>query len=147
MCRQPKPEDKQYSLTAAKDRAQLTATTAMSVVHVALLKSVIEGGPDANRYVPFTSLATGISNSDVTYSPAGQRSKLASLRFCVIAATGRRKHTPVELLWIKVGLYFRHRQAPLAPPHDAPVRSISWRGNAGVNVRQCRGKKYKRTRV
>ena len=57
VCRQPKPEDKQYSLTAAKDRAQLTATTAMSVVHVALLKSVIEGGPAANRYVPFTSLA------------------------------------------------------------------------------------------
>ena len=48
---------------------------------------------------------------------------------------------------LKVGLYFRRRQAPRAPPHDAPVRSISWRGPAGVNVRQCRGKKYKRTRV
>ena len=48
---------------------------------------------------------------------------------------------------VTVGLYFRGRQAPLAPPHDAPVRSISWRGPAGVNVRQCRGKKYKRTRV
>ena len=48
---------------------------------------------------------------------------------------------------VKVGLYFRRRQAPLAPPHEAPVRSISWRGPAGVKVRQCRGKKYKRTRV
>ena len=31
---QPRKEEKQTSLTAAKDRAQLTATTAMSVVHV-----------------------------------------------------------------------------------------------------------------
>ena len=31
---------------------------------------------------------------------AGHRSKRAFLRFCVIAATGRRKHTQVELLWI-----------------------------------------------
>ena len=37
---QPRTEEKQTSLTAAKDRAQLTATTAMSVVHVALLKSL-----------------------------------------------------------------------------------------------------------
>ena len=50
-------------------------------------------------------------------------------------------------LTLKVGLYFRRRQAPLAPPHDKRVRSISWRGPTGVNVRQCRGKKYKRTRV
>ncbi|KAI0235232.1 hypothetical protein LSAT2_014290 [Lamellibrachia satsuma] len=47
---QPRTEEKQTSLTAAKDRAQLTATTAMSVVHVALLKSLIDGGPEANRY-------------------------------------------------------------------------------------------------
>ena len=58
MCRQPKSEDNQYSLTAAKDRAQLTATTAMSVVHVALLKAIIDGGPEANRSVPFASLAS-----------------------------------------------------------------------------------------
>ena len=31
---------------------------------------------------------------------AGHRSKLAPLRVCVIAATGRRKHTQVDLLWI-----------------------------------------------
>ena len=31
---------------------------------------------------------------------AGHRSTLAFLHFCVIAATGRRKHTQVELLWI-----------------------------------------------
>ena len=31
---------------------------------------------------------------------AGHRSTLAFLRFCVIAATGIRKHTQVELLWI-----------------------------------------------
>ena len=33
-------------------------------------------------------------------SKAGHRSTLAFLRFCVIAATGIRKHTQVELLWI-----------------------------------------------
>ena len=51
---------------------------------------------------------------------------------------------------VKVGLYFRRRQAPHAPPHDAPgapVRSISWRGPAGVNLRKRPSKKYKRTRV
>ena len=47
----------------------------------------------------------------------------------------------------KVDLYFRRLQALPAPPHVAPVRTISWRGPAGANVRQCRGKKYKRTRV
>ena len=31
---------------------------------------------------------------------AGHRSTLAFLRFCVIAATGIRKHTQVDLLWI-----------------------------------------------
>ena len=31
---------------------------------------------------------------------AGHRSKLASLRFCVIAVTGKRRHTQVDLLWI-----------------------------------------------
>ena len=31
---------------------------------------------------------------------AGHRSTLAFLRVCVIAATGIRKHTQVELLWI-----------------------------------------------
>ena len=46
---QPRTEEKQTSLTAAKDRAELTATTAMSVVHVALLKSLVNGGPGANR--------------------------------------------------------------------------------------------------
>ena len=35
-----------------------------------------------------------------TTSKTGHRSKLAFLRFCVIAATGRCKHTQVELLWI-----------------------------------------------
>ena len=30
---------------------------------------------------------------------AAHRSKLSFLRFCVIMATGRRKHTQVELLW------------------------------------------------
>ena len=44
-------QEKQSTLSAAKDRAQLTATTAMSVVHVALLKSLVDGGPDANRWV------------------------------------------------------------------------------------------------
>ena len=33
-------------------------------------------------------------------SKAGHRSTLAFLRFCVIAATGIRKHTQVESLWI-----------------------------------------------
>ena len=33
-------------------------------------------------------------------SKAGHRSTLALLRFCVIAATGIRKHTQVETLWI-----------------------------------------------
>ena len=33
-------------------------------------------------------------------SKAGHRSTLAFLRFCVIAATGIRNHTQVELLWI-----------------------------------------------
>ena len=50
----------------------------------------------------------------------------------------------------KVGLYFRRRLAPHAPPHDAPrapVRSIRWRGPAGVNLRKRPSKKYKRTRV
>ena len=45
-------ERRRFSLTAAKDRAQLTATTAMSVVHVALLKSIIDAGKDSNRLVP-----------------------------------------------------------------------------------------------
>ena len=51
---------------------------------------------------------------------------------------------------VKVGLYFRRRLAPHAPPHDAPrapVRSIRWRGPAGVNLRKRPSKKYKRTRV
>ena len=34
------------------------------------------------------------------FTKAGHRSTLAFLRFCVIAATGIRKHTQVELLWI-----------------------------------------------
>ena len=42
--------DNETKLAEAKDRAQLTATTAMSVVHVALLRSLIGGGPAANRY-------------------------------------------------------------------------------------------------
>ena len=33
-------------------------------------------------------------------SKAGHRSTLAFLRFCVIAATGIRKHTQVDVLWI-----------------------------------------------
>ena len=36
----------------------------------------------------------------LTSHKAGHRSTLASLRLCVIAATGRRKHTQFELLWI-----------------------------------------------
>ena len=39
-----------------------------------------------------------VDNSRI--AKAGHRSKLASLRFCVIAATGRRRHTQVDLLWI-----------------------------------------------
>ena len=46
---------------------------------------------------------------------------------------------------VKLGLYFRRRQAPRTPPHDASVRGISWRAPAGMNVRQYRSKKYKRT--
>jgi hypothetical protein len=38
------------TLAVAKDRAQTTATTAMSVVHVALLKSVLDNGPDNQEY-------------------------------------------------------------------------------------------------
>ena len=37
-------------LSQAKDRAQVTATGAMSVVQVALLRQVIDSGPDNNRY-------------------------------------------------------------------------------------------------
>ena len=37
------------------------------------------------------------------------------------------------------------RQAPHTPPHDASVRSISWRAPACVNVRQYRSNKYTRT--
>ena len=36
---------------------------------------------------------------DVVSLKAGHRSTLAFLRFCVIAATGIRKHTQVELFW------------------------------------------------
>ena len=38
------------NLAQAKDKAQLTATGAMSVVHVALLKEVLAQGKDNNRY-------------------------------------------------------------------------------------------------
>ena len=48
---------------------------------------------------------------------------------------------------VKVGLYFRRRQAPHMPPHEAPVRRISWRVPIGVSMRKRRSKKYKRTRV
>ena len=41
---------KENSLSEAKDRAQLTATTAMSVVHVTLLRSLLQGGEANNQY-------------------------------------------------------------------------------------------------
>ena len=41
-------EKKTDNLGQAKDRAQLTATSALSVVHVALLKEVIVTGPENN---------------------------------------------------------------------------------------------------
>ena len=37
-------------------------------------------------------------------------------------------------------LYFRRRQAPHTPPHDAPVRSISWCVPIGVSVLKRRSK-------
>ena len=42
------------NLAQAKDRAQLTATGAMSVVHVALLKEVLDRGQDNMRYFSVT---------------------------------------------------------------------------------------------
>lgn len=42
------------NLAQAKDRAQLTATGAMSVVHVALLKEVLDKGKDNMRYFSVT---------------------------------------------------------------------------------------------
>ena len=41
----------QVSLSAAKDRAQLTATTAMFLQNAAALKSLLDGGREANRWV------------------------------------------------------------------------------------------------
>ena len=38
------------NIAQAKDRAQLTATGAMSVIHVALLKEVLDEGKDKIRY-------------------------------------------------------------------------------------------------
>ena len=51
---------------------------------------------------PAENLWRGVSNSDGDWntSKAGHRSTLAFLRFYIIAATGIRKHTQVELLWI-----------------------------------------------
>ena len=40
----------QVTLSAAKDRAQLTATTAMFLQNAAALKSLLDGGPEANRW-------------------------------------------------------------------------------------------------
>ena len=37
-------------LVAAKDRGQFTATTAMFVVDIALLKNVLESGPEGHRW-------------------------------------------------------------------------------------------------
>ena len=62
--------------------------------------------------------------------------------------TLRDKHITINVIClIKVGLYFRRRQAPHTPPHDAPVRSISRRVPIGLNLRKRRCKKYKPTRV
>ena len=69
------------------------------------------------------------------------------MRLRVYVSTGLNLLHSLYLISLKVGLYFRRRQALHTPPRDAPLRSISWHGPAGVNVRQCRGKKYKRTRV
>ena len=38
------------TLSNAKDRAQMTATGAMSIVQVALLREVIDSGPEGNKY-------------------------------------------------------------------------------------------------
>ena len=50
----------------------------------------------------WTLLSTEFEKVHCLYLPskAGHRSTLAFLRFYVIAATGMRKHTQVELLWI-----------------------------------------------
>ena len=40
------------------------------------------------------------------------------------------------MLYCKVGLYFRRRQAPHTPSYDAPVRSISRRVPIGDSTRK-----------
>ena len=47
---QDKLDNETDNLSQAKDRAQLTATTAMSTVHVALLKAILDQGPESNNY-------------------------------------------------------------------------------------------------
>ncbi len=43
-------------LTQSKDKAQLAATTAMSVVNVALLRDILDQGPDRNHYYYFSAV-------------------------------------------------------------------------------------------
>lgn len=38
------------SIEQAKDRAQITAATSMSIVHVAVLKDILDSGPEGNTY-------------------------------------------------------------------------------------------------
>ena len=47
---QERLDNENDKLSQAKDRAQLTATTAMSTVHVALLKAILDQGPESNKY-------------------------------------------------------------------------------------------------
>lgn len=42
------------SIEQAKDRAQVTAATSMSIVHVALLKELLDAGPQGDKYYHFT---------------------------------------------------------------------------------------------
>ena len=42
------------ALTLSKDRGQFAANTAMSIIQIALLKEVIENGPEHNRYYTFS---------------------------------------------------------------------------------------------
>ena len=58
---QEKRDNETDELTQAKDRAQLTATTAMSTVHVALLKAILDQGPESNKYYTVSIILISIS--------------------------------------------------------------------------------------
>ena len=64
---------------------------------ITLVKVQIRSYVNFFKYVQEQNIKYFVRTDD---PKAGHRSTLAFLRFCVIVATGRRKHTQVEFLWI-----------------------------------------------